>query len=352
MSDMNNDYYFKLLNKAQQQAYHQIYQGLLAAAPSFSVARLTPRELADIYFMVRMDHPEIFYTNRFTYRFYENALNVEMVPEYIFDKKKIKDHRQAMESRIAKLARQAEKLPEKEKFLYVHDFICQNVTYDKLKKAYSHEIIGPLGTGVGVCEGIAKTVKALCDKLGLWCIIALCDNNPEKKIKYRHTWNVIRVDGKYYHMDATFDNSLGKKDLGLIRYDYFKLPDQQIRRDHEPSIYPLPECTDGSATYYQEKKISFTKLEEVGKRAAQFAKKGKPFVFHWRGGYLTKEVLAELVSQLKTAAETYGKQGSISVNWGQAVISVFFTEEPSAQAEPVLEQANEGELYGEGEVQA
>ena len=31
--------------------------------------------------------------------------------------------------------------------------------YDKLKKEYSHEIIGALGNGVAVCEGIAKAVK-------------------------------------------------------------------------------------------------------------------------------------------------------------------------------------------------
>ena len=40
--------------------------------------------------------------------------------------------------------------------------------------------IGPLGHGVGVCEGIAKSVKVLCDVLGIWCMIAVCGNNPEK----------------------------------------------------------------------------------------------------------------------------------------------------------------------------
>lgn len=92
---------------------------------------------------------------------------------------------------------------------YIHDFICENITYDKLKKPYSHEIIGPLGQGVGVCEGIAKSVKVLCDALGVWCVIAICGNNPEKGIKYRHTWNIVRIGGQYYHLDATFDNTLG-----------------------------------------------------------------------------------------------------------------------------------------------
>ena len=73
------------------------------------------------------------------------------------------------------------KFSEWDKEKYVHDFICENIRYDKLKKPYSHEIIGPLGHGVGVCEGIAKSVKVLCDALGVWCIIAICGNNPEKK---------------------------------------------------------------------------------------------------------------------------------------------------------------------------
>lgn len=105
-----------------------------------------------------------------------------------------------MRSRVEKLVRPAKDMSEWEKEKYVHDFICQNVHYDKLKKAYSHEIIGPLGQGVGVCEGIAKAVKVLLDALGVWCVIAICGNNPEKGIKYRHTWNIVRIGGTYYHL--------------------------------------------------------------------------------------------------------------------------------------------------------
>ena len=40
-------------------------------------------------------------------------------------------------------------------------------------------------------------------------MIAVCGNNPEKGIKYRHTWNIVKIDGQYYHLDVTFDNTLG-----------------------------------------------------------------------------------------------------------------------------------------------
>ena len=154
-------YYYNLLNKQQQKAYHAMKVGLKSLAPTFPVPRLENRELADIFFLLRLDCPEIFYSVSFKYRYYEDSENVEMIPEYLFQKNKIMEHQKALDARVKKLARQAEKLNEKEKVLFIHDFICQNVHYDKLKKPYSHEIIGPLGHGVGVCEGIAKSVKIL-----------------------------------------------------------------------------------------------------------------------------------------------------------------------------------------------
>lgn len=85
-------------------------------------------------------------------------------------------------------------------------------------------------------RGIAKSVKVLCDALGIWCMVAICGNNPEKGIKYRHTWNIVKIGGQFYHLDVTFDNTLGKHSLAgqELRYDYFNLEDKKIFRDHEP----------------------------------------------------------------------------------------------------------------------
>ncbi len=337
----SNQYYYSQLNKQGQRVYHAIKTGLQSLAPSFPVPRVEGKELSDIYFMVRLDHPEIFCSTTFKYRYYEDSENVEMIPEYLFPKAKMQEHQKAMEARVKKLARQAEKLKEKEKELYIHDFICENVKYDKLKKAYSHEIIGPLGQGVGVCEGIAKSVKILCDALGIWCIIALSEANPEKGVKYRHAWNVVKIDGTYYHLDATFDNTLGHGES--IRYDYFNLSDSQIFKDHERLVWKIPMCEDGDHFYYKEKKLSFTKYEDVRKRAMQAVKKEKTLLFHWRGGYMTKEVVQELVGIFREEAAKKEKFASVSLNWPQAVIQVTFKEIPP-QEEVHMEEANEGEM--------
>ena len=333
-------YYYLHMNKAHQAAYHAIKTGLLALASSFPVPRLEGRELANIFFQLRLDCPEIFWATGFRYRFYPDSTNVEFIPEYLFDKAKIKDHQKAMTARVNKLVLPAKSLNEWEKEIYIHDFICENVRYDKLKKPYSHEIIGPLGQGVGVCEGIAKTVKILCDNLGIWCIIAISDADPEKGIKYRHAWNVIRIGGKYYHLDVTFDNSLCKS--GPLRYDYFNLEDKQFFRDHEPVIWKVPVCTDGDHFYYKEKKISFTKIEDVKKRSQQAIRKSKPLLFHWRGGYLTREVLTQLLETMAETAKEKGKYAKVSLNWPQAVLCVTFEDE-APQEDVVVEEANEGE---------
>lgn len=337
-------YYYQHMSKPQQAAYHAMKTGFTALSPAFPVPKLDNRELSDLFFKLRLDCPEIFYVTGFAYRFYPGADHVELIPEYLFEKNKIKDHQKALSSRVNKLVRPAQNLTFLEKERYIHDFICQNVRYDKLKKPYSHEIIGPLGQGVGVCEGIAKTVKILCDALGIWCIIAISEANPEQGIKYRHAWNIIKLGGDYFHLDVTFDNSLSQD--GIIRYDYFNLDDGRLFRDHQAVIYPVPACTRSDRFYYRENKLSFTKVEDVCKRAQMPVRKGLPFVFHWRGGYLTHDVLRELVKALEQAAQQKGKHAAVSFNYAQAVLCARFPVE-LPQKEPVAENANEGEQYTE-----
>lgn len=332
-------YYYTKLNKQHQAVYHAMQQCLISLADEWQMPRVSGEALYNIFFQLRLDHPEIFWATGFKYRYYENSGNLIFLPEYLFEKAKIREHQKAMASRVEKLVRPAKSMSELEKEKYVHDFICQNVRYDKLKKSYSHEIIGPLGQGVGVCEGIAKSVKVLLDALGVWNVIAICGNNPEKGIKYRHTWNIVKIGGTYYHLDATFDNSLGDEE---IRYDYFNLDDKNIFRDHEPLIAPAPFCTDGGHFYYKEKKLSFTKVEDVYKRSLQAAKKGKTLDFHWRGGYLTKEVLKELLDEIHKAGEERQKKAIVNLNWPQAVLRVRYAD--GAVSEEVhMQEANEGE---------
>lgn len=157
----------------------------------------------------------------------------------------------------------------------------------------------------------------------------------------------MQIGGVYYHLDTTFDNTLGKHNCaeGGIRYDYFNLDDKAVFRDHEPLIAPAPSCTDGDHFYYKEKKLSFTKAEDVYKRACQAAKKGKPLTFHWRGGYLTRAVLEELLDLMKKAGEERERTARIALNWPQAVIRLTYAD-GRAESSVSVDEANEGEQEG------
>ncbi len=337
-------YYYSQLNKQQQRVYQVIKNGLETLSQSFDVQRMDGAELSEIFYKIRLDCPEIFYAPTFQYSFYPDSTMVKIKPVYLFEKNKIKEHLMAMKARVDKLARVVKDKSDWEKEQYIHDFICKNVNYDKLKKQYSHEILGPLGQGVGVCEGIAKSVKILCDQLSIPCIIVISENNPEKQIKYRHAWNVIRMNGVWYHLDATFDNTLGKKE---VRYDYFNLDDKSIFKDHEPVIYKVPACNDGDHSYYKEKKLSFTKFEEVAKRCQQAIKKGKVLTFHWRGGYLTKAIIEELLHTITEVAKEKNWRSQVSINWQQAVIRVKYIQEQmedSVKMEDAYEEENSAAL--------
>lgn len=308
-----------------------------ALAPGIRVPRLDGPELSDIYLRLKLDTPLMFYVTGFQYRWMPGADHVELLPEYLFDKGKIRQHRQAVTARLDRLARPLQGKSDRDKELAIHAFILENVRYDKLKKPYSHEIIGPLTQGVGVCEGIAKTVKALCDAVQLPCIVALSEAAPERGVKYRHTWNVITVDGQRYHLDATFDNSLQR---GTPRYDYFNLDDRHIFRDHETLVLPLPPCTADKGYYYRP--LSFTKPEDVENRARQALRKKQPhFVFHWRGGGLNREILTDLLNRCAAAAAERGKCVSCSVNTAQAVVQLDFTDAPAGEA-LLVQQPDEG----------
>ena len=86
---MITTHYFSKLNKQQQACYFSIEAGLKSLAPSFNVPLLEGRDIFDIHFLLRLDHPEVFYSSGIKYKYYDNSSEVEVKAEYLFDKKKV-----------------------------------------------------------------------------------------------------------------------------------------------------------------------------------------------------------------------------------------------------------------------
>lgn len=142
---------------------------------------------------------------------------------------------------------------DKEKKL--HDYIVNNTRYDYqnyLKGTIpdeSYEEYGCLVLGTAVCEGYSETMKLLCDLSSLECLIitgrAKNGSNWES-----HAWNLVRIDGAYYHLDATFDDPVSKDGTNTLVYYYFNLPDSEMARSTTWDKSGYPVCTSIENSYY------------------------------------------------------------------------------------------------------
>lgn len=91
----------------------------------------------------------------------------------------------------------------------VHDYLIENLEYDStVSKTNIYNIYGALVNKETVCEGYARSFKALMDDLNIPCIIA-CGTaiNSAGEIE-THAWNYVRIDNKWYAVDVTWDDPI------------------------------------------------------------------------------------------------------------------------------------------------
>lgn len=141
---------------------------------------------------------------------------------------------------------------DKEKLL--HDYIINNTRYDYnnyIKGTIpdeSYEAYGCLVLGKTVCEGYSKAMKLLCDLSGIECMIVTgrsLDSTVEN-----HAWNIVKIDGSYYHIDVTKDDPVSGNGDDILAYYYFNQPDSQMKKvlKWDTSLYPR--CNSTKYNYY------------------------------------------------------------------------------------------------------
>lgn len=69
-------FYYTKMTKQQQAAYHVIMQGANALADEFQIPRIESAELYDVFFRLRLDHPEIFWMTGYKYKYYQDSPNL------------------------------------------------------------------------------------------------------------------------------------------------------------------------------------------------------------------------------------------------------------------------------------
>lgn len=152
----------------------------------------------------------------------------------------------------------------------IHDFIVKKNQYntgDESNMSGGYSIYHPssiiYGQG-GVCNAYASLFKLLADGAGLESTIVTGNSlqNGED-----HMWNMVKVDGNYYHIDTTWDDPIIDFNSGevvnledFVIYDYFLKSDQEIQKSR--SIDEDENRPRAAESYYYSPDNS--KIEELG----------------------------------------------------------------------------------------
>ena len=98
---------------------------------------------------------------------------------------------------------------EYQKIKGIYDYICDNVTYDHENLSDSSYMLkytayAAIVNGTAVCQGYASLFYRMALALGLDCRVISGVSQGED-----HGWNIVRLNGYYYNLDATWDSERG-----------------------------------------------------------------------------------------------------------------------------------------------
>lgn len=123
--------------------------------------------------------------------------------------------------------------------LWLHDWLTDNADYDESYTEYGPD--GVLLKGTGVCQSYTLAYGLLLDEMGI-------ENQPVYSMAMNHMWNLVKLEGNWYHIDCTWDDPTGG---GAENHDYFGLSDALMSRDHSwDDADSLPACSSNDCNYY------------------------------------------------------------------------------------------------------
>lgn len=209
---------------------------------------VTPDELKTVIDVYTRDYTGHFWFNKsWSYSYYLNDKSIKIVTKihmYCYaGREETALAKQKYDSAADKLiAGITPDIPEFERELILHDRLADHIAYEDGDRV--HDAYGALINGKAVCEGYTKAFQYLLQKVGIQSFMATGTGNGDL-----HAWNIVRIDGKYYNVDLTWDDQ--KSD---IIYTYFNITDEEIKSlshilDKESEDF-APVCTSTDANYF------------------------------------------------------------------------------------------------------
>lgn len=144
--------------------------------------------------------------------------------EHVYSKEEITEINYVVENKINELIK--DNMATKDKIKRIHDYIIDNTKYDTLKNdnindnTYrSNTAYGVLIQGYGICSGYSDAMSIFLNALGI---------QNYKISNETHIWNLIYVNGKWVHLDATWDDPISE--FNETRATYFLITNEELEK--------------------------------------------------------------------------------------------------------------------------
>lgn len=130
-----------------------------------------------------------------------------------------------------------------EKVKAIHDWVVLHLKYDASYSKYT--AYEGLQSGSAVCQGYSLLTYKLLLGAGLNNKIVEGTAKAAGKAAQSHAWNLVQLEGRWYHLDTTWDDPVPSVEDGLSTA-YYMRTDAQMRRDHSWNK-PYPAASVGYA---------------------------------------------------------------------------------------------------------
>lgn len=117
----------------------------------------------------------------------------------------------------------------KDKIKVFHDYIANTNKYDndkndKKSKYHSDSAIGTLFEGYSVCSGYTETMAIFLYKINI---------ENTRIANDKHTWNAVKLNNNWYHIDLTWDDPVTSNGSDVINYDYFLINTYELNNKYD-----------------------------------------------------------------------------------------------------------------------
>ncbi len=254
-ADDVDTYCFDLLTDTEQLAYQALQDCLIHLITSWNCGSMSQSTIQRAFDCLLMDHPEIYWVNGYTYvtSYLKNSITGHRVEfTYNLDRQTILETNQRIEAAIMDIAGQLESLdPSYETVKAVYDYMVNNCTYDELNLDQS--LCSVMLEKSGVCASFSKAFEFIMQCLGIPCTVVygrLTQSEGMLNTTLGHEWNLVQLDGRWYHVDVTSGIAVSVQD-GVPDYRFLCTTTDEILKTHTiENPVPIPECSSTDLEFY------------------------------------------------------------------------------------------------------